>query len=357
MRAALEASPGMKDEEALRTAEEIGDLGRVETLLQHQTKAFPKGAEIRYRLADVLLHRLKTDEARQRYLALNREDSRAVVPYIALSDIARMTGDAKGAQSYLQKGVEANRASAAGVPALLRLAQHYFSYHDSATAEKTLLLARQIAPKDPQTLLTLARFYRDAKRTKESDDLYRKIIQSYPKNVEAKRQFAAFLAETPGSETTDQAGKMLAEVFQSGQPLPGDFMTAGRLAEKEKDWPEAAQAYIQALMLDSERIEAHYRLTQIYTQSGEKEYAKKEAALFGRLREEQERRADLTGIRIKNPFSAVAHLAEARFAEKTQDYRVAVIAYDLAAQLAPKNEEIRQARAAFYKSLGWKPPA
>jgi tetratricopeptide (TPR) repeat protein len=344
--------------EALRLAVTMGDLERAEVILRKQLERTPGDTGLRYRLADVLRLRLKLSEARQLYLALNRENPRVVVPYLALSDMARVEKQKAAAWSYLAQGVAVNQTGADSVPNLVALAQRYRDWDDKESAEKTLRLALKIAPNTPQILLPLAALCKDTRRTAESRQILTEILQRDPGNLDAKRQLASMLADNPGGpDDVALAGRQLVDIFKDGKPLADDYMTAGKLAEHEHDWAEAAQAYVNALALEPERPAARYRLAQIYSRLGKTDYAREETARYTRLREEQEHRSQLASVRSGAPFSPATHLAEAQFAEKTQDYRVAVIAYGQAARLAPQDVKIRRGRAKFYAFLGWPPPA
>lgn len=349
----LETAPAISDPGAVATlADAAGDMARLETALRDAEKRTPGNAQIRYRLADILLRRLKLNDAERMYRELNKADSRAPAPYIALSDIARIRGDKDAARAFLTKGVEANKNSPEGIPALIRFAGQYAALKDRTNADAVLQLALKSAPDDARVSLLLADLRRDAGKPASARQIVESVVQRDPLNIEAKRRLAALLAANAGGETDiARAGTLLTQVFQSGQTTPMDMMTAGRLAERSGDWAEAAQAYLNAATGDPENTEIRFRLTQAYRRLGKTDYAQKNDALSTRLREEQEKRADITGKRVLAPLIAANHFAEAQFAQKTQDWRIAAIAYDMAAQLAPKNEKIRQSRAGFYETI------
>jgi tetratricopeptide (TPR) repeat protein len=358
MRLALDSAPPPPPEEALRLADALGDLSRIESIVRDLQKHAPGDIQLRYQLAGVLQRQLKVNEARQAYLALHRDDPKNVGPYLALADLENVEGRKTAAWGYLEKALEANRTGKESVPNLLRLARRYVTWKDAKGAERALRQALQISPDDPQVLLPLASLYHDTRRPAESRKILTGILQRDPGNLDAKRQLSSLIAEDPaGPEDVAQAGQLLADIARSDQFLPDEYLATGRLAEKEQRWDAAAQSYVKALEMDPEKVAARYRLVQVYKQLGKVAYAKAETEVYARQRAEQERRAQLDEARSAHPLSAAARFAEAQFAEKTQDYPTAVVGYDLAAHLAPQDAQIRQERARFYAFLGWKPPS
>jgi tetratricopeptide (TPR) repeat protein len=356
MRLALDASSPLAPEEVLRLAEAVGDLDRVESEVRGLQRHARGDIALRYRLANILHRQLKVNEARQAYLALHRDDPKNVAPYLALADLENVQGHKTAAWGYLEKGVTANRTGKENVPNLIRLARRYFTWRDAKGAERVLRQALEISPDDPQVLLPLATLCHDTKRAAESRKILTSVLQKEPGNLDAKRQLASVIAEAlAGPEDVALAGRLLTDILQNDQFLPDDYQAAGRLAEKDQKWDAAAQSYVKALTLDPEKVAIRYRLVQVYKQLGQAAYARQETAVYASQRAEQERRAQLDEARSAEPLSAAARFAEAQFAEKTQDYPTAVIAYGLAARLAPKDTRIRQARDRFYASLGWPP--
>ncbi|MDX1934118.1 MAG: tetratricopeptide repeat protein [Capsulimonadales bacterium] len=357
MRKALYASPGPPPPEALRLAGAIGDMAKEEAILRTMADAKPTDRSLRYRLGDVLLRQLKLREARKLYEELQSRDPGSPFACMGLAEERRLGGDLAAARSYLAKGAAALADDPKNVPGMLLLAERFRILKDAAGARALLDRALRLRPKSPDILLKQAILHQDAKETAAYRTKLGEVLAADPGNIEARRRLAASIAENPADASeVETAGRLLVEVFQSGKPTPEDFMTSGRLLERDGDWPKTVVSYVQLLTADPENVTGWYRLSRAYGQLGKKEYAAQAQAQYDRLNPEQEKRGDLARIRANSPLSPAAHLAEAEFAEKTKDYRIAVIAYDQAARLAPDNRRVRQARAAFYRSLGWPAP-
>lgn len=121
---------------------------------------------------------------------------------------------------------------------------------DLARAYEYLKPLLQVNPNDPRLMMALARLYNDAKEFDRTLEIYRRVLEQDPNNLDAyKGAIGASLA----LDQTEEAAVLLDEAFAMDASNPRLYALAGRLARARGEDGRALEYYQQALELDAVR--------------------------------------------------------------------------------------------------------
>jgi tetratricopeptide (TPR) repeat protein len=155
-------------------------------------------------------------------------------------------------------------------------------------AVSAFLRACDLAPNDPRPFLFLAKAYNiSTAESREVSEHLERYVQIEPRNAQAHYYYAMSIWKGTRGETEQADLTRVESQLKTAAALDPSFPHAhvqlGNLYASEKNFPAAIGEYNQAISLQPESPEAHYRLAHVCVQTAEKECAAKELAIFERL--------------------------------------------------------------------------
>ena len=168
---------------------------------------------------------------------------------------------------------------------------------DTEHGEQLLLQACDINPEDPEPYLFMGRL-QEAERIVLPGwiDKLRRFAGLAPSNPMAHYYYAVALSkQTPASVDNEVVESELKKAIKLDPKLGKAYLQLGILLAEKKNTSSAIDAFKKAIESLAFPDEAHYRLAQIYRQSGQTENARAELALYRessqkRTSEEEEER-------------------------------------------------------------------
>ena len=155
-------------------------------------------------------------------------------------------------------------------------------------AVSAFLRACDLAPNDPRPFPFLAKAYNTSTaESREVSEHLERYVQIEPRNAQAHYYYAMSIwkGTREKSEQADltQVESQLKTAAALDPSFPDAHVQLGNFYASEQNFPEAIAEYNQAITLQPESPEAHYRLAHVCVQTAEKECAAKELAIFERL--------------------------------------------------------------------------
>jgi len=159
------------------------------------------------------------------------------------------------------------------------------SYDD---AFRRLFEASDLNPDDANPYLFLGKMQNV--ETSQADGIVERLARFaklQPDNALANFYYAVALSkQRPGSndrELSAQVESLLAKAVRMDPKLGTGYLQLGILYEQRKDLPKAIAAYQKSAEVSPKLAEAHYRLAQIYKQTGNQAEAKKEFGIYNQV--------------------------------------------------------------------------
>jgi tetratricopeptide (TPR) repeat protein len=181
-----------------------------------------------------------------------------------------------------------NRLHAGSVRLLLGLAAACYMRGDYERAARYLFEASDLNPGDPTPYMFLGQA--QAKQITQAPEYVEKLARFAsldPGNAWANYYYAAALwkhrAAPADSQLTSQVRNLLEKAIGLDPRFAEAYLLLGSLSSELQDLPGAISAYQKAIEANPDLEEAHYRLSQTYELSGQKEKAREELAIYKQL--------------------------------------------------------------------------
>lgn len=186
---------------------------------------------------------------------------------LGLVRLSLAQGDAAEAQIYAE---ELTQRFPADKSNHLLLAEALAQKGQVQAAEKQILVAKQLDPKDPTVHLDLARIYSVQKKMPEAQNEFEDTLRLDQDDTKALAQFADFLT------ARSQSVRALALVQQYVSSNPNNasgHVVLGTLDFESKSYSAAQAEFDRAIQIDPKDAEAYVRLGKLYEAEGRTELA------------------------------------------------------------------------------------
>lgn len=170
------------------------------------------------------------------------------------------------------------------------------TYDQGATdrGEQLLLQACDLNPSDFTPYLFLGRLL-EVEKTEPPGwtEKLRQLVSVHPENPLAHYYFAVALSRrSPDSENLAVVESELRKALELDPQLGKAYLQLGILYSMKKSIPDAIRAFQKAVETMPLPDEAHFRLAQMYRQTGEIEKARREMGLYGQVSQRRTRDAE-----------------------------------------------------------------
>jgi tetratricopeptide (TPR) repeat protein len=156
-------------------------------------------------------------------------------------------------------------------------------------ALRQLFAACQLNPADPSPYLFLGKI--QAVEKAEPAGVLEKLktfASLHPENAMANYYYAVGLARTAAEpQNTAQIERLFQKAIQLDSKFGDAYLQLGILYAGQKNFPEAIDAYQKAIGNTPYPDEAHFRLAQVYRQTGDTSKAKQEIELYNKVSKEK----------------------------------------------------------------------
>jgi tetratricopeptide (TPR) repeat protein len=175
--------------------------------------------------------------------------------------------------------------------------------YDSGSLElgaRYLMEACDLDPRDPHPYLFLGKI-QEAEKSEPPEMLerFKRFARLRPENAMANYYYAVGLAKVSnGSENFDRIESLLLTSVALDPHLGDAYLHLGIVHALQKDFPEAISAYQKAIENTRLPAQAHFRLAQVYRQTGKREEAAREIKLYDEISKEKNREAEREGHEI-----------------------------------------------------------
>jgi tetratricopeptide (TPR) repeat protein len=170
------------------------------------------------------------------------------------------------------------------------------TYDQGAIAQgvQLLLQACDLNPSDPAPYLFLGTLQQAEKIEPPGwTEKFKRFASLHPENAMAHYYYAVALSkQNAGTEDSTLVESELKRAIELDPKLGNAYLQLGILYSAKKDAPEAILAFQKAVELLPLPDEAHYRLAQLYRQSGETEKARQEKALYDQTSQQKTKQAE-----------------------------------------------------------------
>ena len=162
-------------------------------------------------------------------------------------------------------------------------------------ADRLFLEACDLAPEDPMPYLFLGRL-QETEKVEPSGwtERLKRFVGLHPDQALAHYYYAVSLAKQSGQRQTNSVAieAELKKAIELDPRLGSTYLQLGILYSGRKDFSEAIGAFEKAIEVMPFPDEAHYRLAQVYRQTGEVEKARKETEIFNRVSQQRTEAAE-----------------------------------------------------------------
>jgi tetratricopeptide (TPR) repeat protein len=170
------------------------------------------------------------------------------------------------------------------------------TYDQGTTVQgvQLLLEACDLNPSDPAPYLFLGKL-QEAEKIEPPGwtEKFKQFASLHPDNAIAHYYYAVALSkQSSGTENFALVESELKQAIELDPQLGNAFLQLGILYSAKKDAPAAIRAFQKAIELLPLPDEAHYRLAQIYRQTGELERARREKALYDQTSQQKTKEAE-----------------------------------------------------------------
>ena len=168
----------------------------------------------------------------------------------------------------------------------------YYLLRDYDRARITFIHAAEIAPSNENVYLVMAKAYNSVPLAKMRGDgiveLMRKWVRLKPNDPRASYYCAISLrkeAHDLGRKADPaEIESLLTTAVRLDPKMAAAYLQLGILHYEAHRYTEAIRMYEQAIKLQPDLSEAHYRLSEVLARAGEKSRARQESELYARLR-------------------------------------------------------------------------
>jgi len=178
---------------------------------------------------------------------------------------------------------------------LLGLSVATYSRGLNDQANHLFLEASDLDPKDPTPYLFLGRLQESEKVEPPGwTERLKRFVSLHPENALAHYYYAVSLAKQSGQHQANAAAieTELHRAIELDPHLGSAYLQLGILYSGRKEFPEAIDAFQKAIEVTALPDEAHYRLAQVYRQTGEAEKARKEIEIFNKVSQQKSEAAE-----------------------------------------------------------------
>ncbi|HVI78927.1 MAG TPA: tetratricopeptide repeat protein, partial [Candidatus Acidoferrum sp.] len=171
------------------------------------------------------------------------------------------------------------------------LGMAFYSRGNYDDAVKALLKAADLDPADARSYYFLSKAYDSSPaQADEVIERFRKFAELQPRNGHSLYYYAMALwkgrrAQDASVDFT-QIELLLKRAVELDPKFPEAHLQLGNLYSDQKKYPDAAPQYEQALALNSDLADAHYRLGQAYVHLGKRDEAQQQLQVYQKLRAE-----------------------------------------------------------------------
>ena len=182
----------------------------------------------------------------------------------------------------------------ASVRMLLGLSVATYDRGHTEQGVQLLLQACDLNPSDPAPYLFLGKLQAAEKIEPPGwTEKFKRFADLHPENAMAHYYYAVALSkQSPGTEDFALVESELKRAIELDPKLGNAYLQLGILYSTKKDAPAAIRAFQKAIELLPLPDEAHYRLAQIYRQTGELEKARQEKALYDQTSKQKTKEAE-----------------------------------------------------------------
>jgi tetratricopeptide (TPR) repeat protein len=170
------------------------------------------------------------------------------------------------------------------------------TYDQGATERgvQLLLEACDLNPSDPAPYLFLGKLQETEKIEPSGwTEKFKRFASLHPENAMAHYYHAVALSkQSPGTEDFALVESELKRAIELDPQLGNAYLQLGILYSSKKDASAAIRAFQKAIELLPLPDEAHYRLAQIYRQTGEIQKARQEKALYDQTSQQKTKEAE-----------------------------------------------------------------
>ncbi len=167
----------------------------------------------------------------------------------------------------------------------------YYSRGNYDDAVKSLLHAADLSPADPRVYPFLSRAYDSSpSQAEEVVARFRRFSVQQPRNARAQYYYAMSLwkgkrAQDPNLDLT-QIAALLKKSIALDPSLAEAHLQLGNLYSEQSKYADSIPEYQRALELNYDMPDAHYRLSQAYVRTGNKDRAQEQIQIYQKLREQ-----------------------------------------------------------------------
>jgi predicted Zn-dependent protease len=184
----------------------------------------------------------------------------------------------------------------------LGIARYSGAKYDEAI--QALLTAIDLNPSDPRSYYFLSKAY-DSSPHQAGDVIqrFRRYSELQPNNALAQYYYAMSLWKGKRAEDASvdfhEVESLLQKAVTLDPALPEAHVQLGNLYADQHEYAKSIPEYEQALQLNRNLPDAHYRLAQDYTHIGQKDRAQSEFAVYQQLRAQYMAKIDKEGADIQ----------------------------------------------------------
>ncbi len=169
------------------------------------------------------------------------------------------------------------------------LGMSYYSRGNYDDAVSALLKAADLDSSDARCYYFLSRAYDSSpKQADEVIQRFRRFAELQPQNAHALYYYAMSMwkGRRAQDENVDfsQIEALLKKAVELDPKFPEAHLQLGNLYSDQKKYADAAPHYEQALALNSDLADAHYRLGQAYVHLGKRDEAQQQLQVYQKLR-------------------------------------------------------------------------
>jgi len=169
------------------------------------------------------------------------------------------------------------------------LGMSFYSRGNYDDAVSALLKAADLDPFDPRCYYFLSKAYDSSPgQAYEVIQRFRRFAELQPQNARALYYYAMSMwkGRRAQDESVDftQIESLLKKSVEIDPKFPEARLQLGNLYSDQKKYSEAAPQYEQALALNSDLADAHYRLGQAYVHLGKRDEAQQQLQVYQKLR-------------------------------------------------------------------------